>query len=357
MTLKDLLRNQLNEKELDSVPSAFEIIGSKEKAVAIVEIPDSMKKRKKLIANAIMAHHKNIKSVLEKKSARGGIFRTRKYRLIAGDKNTIVMHKESGCLFKLDIRKVYFSPREGTERLRIADIIMAELLEDKLTGGKTTELRNSETIDKTAELQSKSEHETRDITEHKKKVLVFFAGIGAFPIIIEKKTGAQTTGIEINPVAIKFFRENNRLNKANALIIKGDVKKAYKTFKDYDHVIMPLPESSMKFIKQTAHCLKKGGICHLYCFAKDNKTTKSLRRTTQNDLTRMTILQSRIAIDSITKSGTDLARGKIPDLDSITTNIMKDIENTGRKCSIIHIQKVLPWGPGIYKYRIDFIVS
>src|SRR3989338_9146687 len=111
-TLKDLLIGKLSEKELATVPSAFEIIGNKEKAVAVIEILDSTKKRKRIIAQAIMEHHKNIKSVLEKISARAGIFRTRKYRLIAGDRDTAVIHKESGCLFKLDIRKTYFSPIE-----------------------------------------------------------------------------------------------------------------------------------------------------------------------------------------------------------------------------------------------------
>ena len=344
-TLKDLLIGKLSEKELATVPSAFEIIGNKEKAVAVIEISDSIKKRKRIIAQAIMEHHKNIKSVLEKISARAGIFRTRKYRLIAGDRDTAVIHKESGCLFKLDIRKTYFSPREGTERLRIADLLCKS---NNITE-RSEAIGITDIITKSLNKENKS-----DLARTKKKVMVFFAGIGVFPIIIEKKTGIQTTGIEINPAAVKFFKENNKLNKTNALAVKGDVKKIYKRFKDYDNVIMPLPESSMKFIKQAVYCLKDRGICHLYCFAKaDNKITKRNETKMTESLGKKSISDSAIGTTDLQYKS---AKGKIPDLDSIKTNIMKDIKKIGRKCSITHIQKVLPWGPGIYKYRIDITV-
>ena len=77
--------------------------------------------KEKNIAKDIMTKTKSVKSVLKKESAREGEFRTRKYKLLAGDKNTEVIHKEHGYSLKLDPQKTYFSVRESTERQRIAD--------------------------------------------------------------------------------------------------------------------------------------------------------------------------------------------------------------------------------------------
>lgn len=277
MTIKEMLKNKLNEKELEEVPSAFEIIGNKERAVAIIEIPDSLKRIKKTISEAILEKHKNIKSVLEKRSARKGVFRIRSYRLLSGEKNTEVIHKESGCFFKLDPRKTYFSAREGTERLRLS-----ETLKDN------------------------------------ENVMVFFAGIGVFPIILKKRKKSITaSGIEINPKAVKYFEYNCKINKVNAEIFRGDVKKVVyknKLEKQFDRIVMPLPESSLEFLKESFYCLKNGGICNLYCFSKEE------------------------------------------DLKEIFERIKKEALKESMNAEIIGKQKVLPWGPKIYKYRLDFKV-
>ncbi len=278
MTIKDLLKDTLSEKELEDVPSAFEIIGNKEKAVAIIEIPDSLKRRKKLIAQAILEKHKNIKSILEKKSARKGVFRIRSYRILSGDRNTTVLHKESGCYFKLDPRKTYFSSREGTERLRL------------------------------------SEH----IKDHE-NIMVFFSGIGVFPIILKKMNKSiKISGIEINPKAVKYFEYNCKLNKVDASAFKGDVRKIVykrKMQKMYDRVIMPLPESSIEFLKEVFYCLKNGGICNIYCFSKEEE------------------------------------------LEYVKAKIAGEAKKYLKSLEFIGTQKVLPYGPNIYKYRIDCKVN
>ena len=100
---------------------SFDIIGNREKAVAIIELNDKVKKKARIIAHALMQQHKNVASVLLKESARKGKYRIRKMKLIGGQNNTEVIHKESSCSFILDPRKVYFSQREVTERQRIAE--------------------------------------------------------------------------------------------------------------------------------------------------------------------------------------------------------------------------------------------
>ncbi len=208
---------------------AYEIIGSKEKAVAIVEIPEEMQDREKEIAKAIVSRHKNIVTVLKKESERKGIFRKRKYKRLLG-LSIDVKHKEFSVLYELNPEKVYFSPRDGTERERILKFI-----------------------------------KPGDV------VMVFFAGVGPYPIIIAKKTKAsRVIGIEINPQAIKYFKKNVKLNKVkNVEVVYGDVKKKAKRYRNCDHVFMPMLEGCEKYLIDAKRCLKKGGIIHFYCIVEN----------------------------------------------------------------------------------------
>jgi tRNA (guanine37-N1)-methyltransferase len=217
------------------LPSGYDIIGSREKAVAIVEIPSELKKNQKKITESILKRHKNVKSVLMKTSERRGIFRLRKFKLLMGERDTEVIHAESGCRFKLDPRKVYFSVREGTERLRISKMVKPE-----------------------------------------ENVLVMFGGVGPYPIIIAKKQPKvkKIISIEINPKAYEYMKKNVSMNKFSDKIIPviGDVKKECKNFYgEFDRAIMPLPHKGLKFLRIAYKCLKpKGGIIHLYFIEKED---------------------------------------------------------------------------------------
>ena len=217
---------------------SFDIIGSREKAVAIVEIPEEKEKKEIEIAKRIMKKHKNVKSVLKKTSERKGTFRLRELKLITGEENTEVLHVESGCKFKLDPKKVYFSPREGTERLRISGMAKPE-----------------ETI------------------------LVMFAGVGPFPIIIAKKQPLirKIIAVEINPEAYRYMVENVRLNKVAHKVIPllGDVREECKDwYGKCDRVIMPLPHEAEDFLDIAIRCLKKKGVIHLYVIEREEKITE-----------------------------------------------------------------------------------
>ncbi len=274
MTIKEILKNKLTKKEMNMVPSSFEIIGNREKAIAIVEIPHQLKPKRGVVADAIMKKHKNVKTVLLKESPRFGEYRTRKYRIIKGVKNTEVLHVENGCRLLVDPQTVYFSPRESTERQRI--------------------------IDKVSENES---------------IIVFFAGVGPFAIeIAKKKNVKRVVGIEINPAAVDYFLKNIKLNKLdNVEAILGDVAEKSRDFANqFDRVIMPLPERSSEYIRDAVRCLKPGGICHFYFFENEDKVNNWKKRIR------------------------DIVKG------------MK------RKIKILETRKVLPYGPRIWKYRIDF---
>ncbi|MFC2143305.1 class I SAM-dependent methyltransferase family protein [Candidatus Aenigmatarchaeota archaeon] len=255
------------------IKHAFDIIGSREKAIAIIDIHEDNKRRKssaeRKLAEQIMKHHKNISTVLAKITPRKGTFRINDYKHIKGKKDTTVIHKESGCRFFLDPQKAYFSGREATERLRIAELV------------------------------KKNEN-----------IMVFFAGVGPFCIVLGKKV-SSVTGIEINPIACKYFEKNIVLNKLdNIKVVEGDVKKVFTKFKSkFNRVLMPLPEQSIDYIIEALTILKKNGICHFYCFSKPED-----------------IKEKKKEIKKIA---------------------------SGYKIKFIKTQKVLSYGPGIYKCRID----
>ncbi len=211
---------------------AFDVIGSKERAVAIVEMPESANAKK--MAKEIMARHRNVKSVLAKISGRAGKFRTYKLKLIAGARNTEVLHREHGLFFKLDPKKVYFSPRESQERQNVANLVKAN-----------------------------------------ERVLVLFSGIGPFAIAIAKKQpSAQITAVDANKSAIKYAEENRALNRAwNVKNICCDIRK-FKTNEKFDRIIMPLPENAWKFLPLTLKLAKNSAIIHLYAIASESKNFK-----------------------------------------------------------------------------------
>lgn len=235
MNLREILKNKLSEKELNLIPKSFDLIGSKAKAVVVVEIPEELKGKEKLIAEAVMQLHKPVKSVLRKVSERKGKLRLREYKLIFGDKNTEVLHKEYGCLFKLDPKKVYFSPREAEERQRVAE-----------------QVKPDETV------------------------LVMFSGVAPFPVSMAKMQPKvnKIYAVELNPIAHKYAVENVKLNKVKDKVepILGDVRKICPKLKGkFDRVVMPLPKGAYQFLGVAVPCLKAKGIIHFYHWASETK--------------------------------------------------------------------------------------
>jgi tRNA (guanine37-N1)-methyltransferase len=225
--LKKLLEAYLSIEKIKLVPSSFDVIGS----IAIMEFPEELKKDKKLIAKAMLDVHRNIKTVLEKASQRKSKLRLREYKFLAGHRNTETIHKEYGCIFKLDPTKVYFSPRELTERQRIAEQV-----------------------------------------KPKEKVLVMFSGIAPYGIVMAKKQpSAMVTCVEINKKAVKYAEENVRLNRLkNVRNYMGNVRKVCPKLGKFNRVVMPLPLEAADFLDIAFKSVKKGGIIHFYNWGEEN---------------------------------------------------------------------------------------
>jgi len=229
--LKDILGKKLSKKELNLVPSSYDIIGN---ILIFSDFPEKLSKKEKTIGNTIIKNYKNIKSIYKKTKKYSGEYRTPKLRLLAGENNKETIHKENNVRLKLNIEKIYFSPRLSEERKRIFK-----------------QVKSNETI------------------------LVMFSGAAPYPITISKNTKAKNiVGIEINPTAHKYGLENLKLNKINDEIklIKGDVKKILpKLNKKFDRILMPLPKGAENFLNLALNKIKRNGIIHFYSFVEENK--------------------------------------------------------------------------------------
>lgn len=227
-SITELLKGKLNEDEIEDLKKSFDIIGD----IVIVEIPEELQKHKKEIGEATLQFTKR-KTVFMKKSAVEGITRTRQLELIAGEDNSITIHKEHGTRLKLDVKNVYFSPRLATERKRV-----------------------------------------QELTNDGEEILDMFAGIGPFPIVIAKEKAVDIIAVDINEYAIKYLKENIEINKLNdnahIIPICGDTREVALNElkgKKFDRLIMNLPGLAPKFLELAISLTRDGGVIHYYEFS------------------------------------------------------------------------------------------
>jgi len=229
--LRELLKDFLSEKELFFLKTSFDTVGS----IAILEIDDVLRKKEKVIAEALLRINSNIKTVLRKDAGHEGEFRTQKMKWLAGVKTKETIHKENGVNLLLDVENVYFSPRLATERKRIFE-----------------QVKKNETV------------------------LVMFSGCGPYPCVLSKNTGAkEIVGIEINPVGHDYAVKNLELNKIkNVILINDDVKNAVPLLADhsiqFDRIVMPAPHNANSFIEEALTVAKKNTIIHFYDFLHED---------------------------------------------------------------------------------------
>ncbi|MCL6500529.1 MAG: methyltransferase [Candidatus Pacearchaeota archaeon] len=205
---------------------AFDVVGN----IAILQARDKAEERTaKRFASSLLKRQKNLKGAFLRKKIKGRL-RVPALKWLCGRKDTETIHKESGCLFKLDIRTCYFSPRLGTDRIDIAA---------KVKKGE--------------------------------KILVMFSGIAPYPIIIAKHSKAeQIYAVEISKEASRYARENIKLNKIkNVKIIQGDVKKVVPRLNIFfDRIVMARPQLREDFLRYAFARAKKGTTIHFYDFVK-----------------------------------------------------------------------------------------
>jgi len=228
MKIKELFKNKLSKKERELIPSAFDVVGS---ILIFSDFPKELIKKEKMIAEVIIQELKQVTTVCKKTNKYSGKYRTPSLKIIGGDKTKEVLHHENGVRLKLDVEKVYFSPRLATERLRVAKLV-----------------------------------------KPREDVLVMFSGCAPYPCVIAKNSKAKSIiGVEINPIAHGYGLENLVLNKLdNVGLMKGDAKRVLSTItKKFDRIIMPLPKTAEDFLEIALKHTKKGTIIHFYKFVNE----------------------------------------------------------------------------------------
>ena len=112
--LKEALKGKLTPNQLALVPSAFDLVGD---LAIFSDFPKELIKKEKLIANALLGLHHNIKVVLKKTRKYSGKFRTPKLKIIGGERRKETELRENNVRLKLNPEKAYFSVRSSNERI------------------------------------------------------------------------------------------------------------------------------------------------------------------------------------------------------------------------------------------------
>jgi len=221
-----------------SFPRGIDYVGD----IAIVEVSPELKEDKKIIGQAILEADGHVRTVLAKSGVIVGVRRLREYEVIAGSANTETVHKENGCRYLLDVRKVYFSPRLSYEHSRVASQV--------------------------------EENET---------VIDMFAGVGPFSVLIAKAHRyVKVYAVDVNPDAVRYLQRNIAANGVLGKVIPmfGDVRDlVQRRLRGVaDRVIMNLPEKASEYLEAACEALKpQGGVVHYYEFAEGPDLLNSVK--------------------------------------------------------------------------------
>jgi len=255
--VREIAKRLFGEEKAGAVWDRLEMVGDiailKSPRLAGLKDPLTLDEYKAL-AEEILKLHRHIKSVWLAVAPTTGDYRVReKYVHLAGEKRSVTIYKEHGCKFKVDITKVFITPRLSYEHLRVSRLV-----------------REGEVV------------------------VNMFAGVGTFSIIIACKSRARLVhSIDINPEAWKLMVENIKLNKVENKVIPhlGDAGKVIedKLVGKADRVLMPLPELALDYMKYALKALREKGYLHVYLHVKALKGEDPLLKAVE--LARKSVLE------------------------------------------------------------------
>ncbi|MCE4614789.1 MAG: class I SAM-dependent methyltransferase family protein [Desulfurococcales archaeon] len=193
-----------------------------------IELNPKITETYKKIARRIQDRIPSINSIWLACTPVSEVSKTRKYILLAGANKSETVHREFGCKFKLDLRKVYFSPRLNFEHGWFANFV-----------------------------------------EKDDYILNMFAGIGFFSIIPACRKGALSVAIDLNPYAYKYLLENIALNNVENKVYawhgdSGIITTILSQYEKFTHVIMPYPEKALSYLPVAINAVEKCGYLHIY---------------------------------------------------------------------------------------------
>lgn len=206
------------------LPRSFDVVGD----VAIVKIPEPLLPYRRAIGEAFLAWSRKIRVVAQDHGVEGDL-RIRRLEILAGEPRTTTVHTEYGLRYRIDVARAYFSPRLGTERRRIADLVApGEVVVDP------------------------------------------FAGVGPYAILIARlRSPSVVFANDLNPVAARYLRENVALNRADRIVVwEKDATRAIADAAPADRILLDLPHSAQAFLPAAVRALRPRGTVHLYAISE-----------------------------------------------------------------------------------------
>lgn len=233
-SLKEYLKDKAKKEDIEKLRRGFEIIGD----IVIIDLPEELNYLKDDIISWIKIKHKHVKTILRKRGEVSGDFRVAEYEFLYGCESETIA-KEHGCRFKVDPTKAYYTVKLSGERERVA----------RLVGDG-------------------------------ERVLVMFAGVGPYAIVIAKLSSpSEVIGVELNPRAVEYFKENIRLNRVENVVraIQGDVREVVPKLEgEFDRILMPAPYNAGDFLDIAVDKVKSEGIIHFYTFAGEEEVERKM---------------------------------------------------------------------------------
>jgi len=175
-------------------------------------------------AEKILASRPSLHTIVFAEGEVHGEYRTREFRVLAGEPTTRTVVTEHGHHFTVDLAGAYFSARLSTERQRIL-----------------AQVQDGETV------------------------LDMFAGVGPFAITLAARA-ALVVASDLNPKAIELMIENLGTNRTrNVLPVLADARRLADILPwNFDRIVMNLPLAGTGFLPEAFRLCRPGGTIHFY---------------------------------------------------------------------------------------------
>ncbi len=229
MKLKDFLSERFPEVSKDLLPSRAKLLGE----AALLRLRPELEDLKSELGEAVLEFYQPRAKAVYLVYGIEGVERKPVLELLAGEPVKEIVHREYGCVFKLDLTKLMFCLGNSFERLRVAGL-----------------------------------------TGEGEVVVDMFAGIGQFTIpITVLGEPAKVYAVEINPEAYRYLVENIELNKVEKKVqpILGDCRKVVeeRLQRIADRVIMGYFGGTIEALPAALKAIKpEGGIIHFHDLAR-----------------------------------------------------------------------------------------
>jgi len=202
------------------LPTSFDVVGD----IAIVKIPEELTAHETAIAEAILRANTSVHVVAADAGVKGEL-RVRQLRPLAGPDRTETVHQEHGLSYKVDVARAYFSPRLGSERMRVAEQVQPG-----------------------------------------EAVVDMFAGVGPYAVLIAKRREPRVVyAFDANPDAFRYLEENVRRNRATRVEPRlGDGPALLAAIEPPDRVILDYPQNPDPAYRAALPRILPQGIIHYY---------------------------------------------------------------------------------------------